>query len=141
MSVGELLREAGHIIGPDHKSILLARIYEEKSALPNPQMTEWPPDVREAVEMKLAEFKLRWHRAVVVSLKDILSAADKADELITVDEVGEWTAEPPRNHLYKSHKTPTDQQVATLLTANGPPAFLTFGQDAGRAIPQEVNTS
>ena len=141
MTRDDMHREAGHIIGPDHKSILLARIYEEKSALPNPQMTQWPPAVKEAVEMKLAEFKLRWHRAVVVSLKDILSAADKADELITVDEVGEWTAEPPRNHLYKSHKTPTDQQVATLLTANGPPAFLTFGQDAGRELTQEVNTS
>ena len=141
MTRDDMHREAGHIIGPDHKSILLARIYEEKSELPNPQISQCPPAVKEAVEMKLAEFKLRWHRAVVVSLRGILSAVDKADELLTIDEVGEWTAEPPRNHLYKSHKTPTDQQVATLLTANGPPAFLTFGQDAGRELTQEVNTS
>ena len=141
MNRDEALREAGHLLGPDHKSLILARIYEEKCELPNPQISQCPPDVKEAVEMQLAEFKLRWHRAVVVTLRDILSAADKADELLTVDEIGEWTAEPPRNHLYKSHKTPTDQQVATLLTANGPPALLTFRQDAGRAIPQEVNTS
>ena len=141
MTRDDSLREAGHIIGPDHKSILLARIYEEKSALPNPQISQCPPDVKEAVEMQLAEFKLRWHRAVVVTLRDILSAADKADELITVDEVGEWTAEPPRNHLYKSHKTPTDQQVATLLTANGPPAPQIFKLDAGCSLAQEVNIS
>ena len=137
MALKESLREAGHLIGPDHKSILLARIFEQKANDCEVDTSHMP----QAVERQLATFVLRYQKAIVVTLRDILSAADKADELITVDEVGEWTAEPPRNHLYKSHKTPTDQQVATLLTANGPPAFLTFGQDAGRAIPQEVNTS
>ena len=141
MNRDEALREAGHLLGPDHKSLLLARIYEQKFALSNPQTSQFPPAVKDAIEMKLAEFKLRYQTAIVVTLRDILSAADKADELITVDEVGEWTAEPPRNHLYKSHKTPTDQQVATLLTANGPPAFLTFGQEPGRELTQEVNIS
>jgi len=141
MNRDEALREAGHLLGPDHKSLILARIYGEKCELLNPQTSQFPPAVKEAIEIKLAEFKLRYQTAIVVTLRDILSAADKADELITVDEVGEWTAEPPRNHLYKSHKTPTDQQVATLLTANGPPAFLTFRQDAGRELTQEVNIS
>ena len=141
MALKESLREAGHLIGPDHKSILLARIYDEKANACEVDTSHMPGAIKESVDSQLATFVLRYRKAIVVTLGDILSAADKADELITVDEVGEWTAEPPRNHLYKSHKTPTDQQVATLLTANGPPAFLTFGQDAGRAIPQEVNTS
>ena len=141
MNRDEALREAGHLLGPDHKSLILARIYGEKSALQNPQTSQFPPAVKEAIEIKLAEFKLRYQTAIVVTLKDILSAADKADELITVDEAGEWAAEPPRNHLYKSHKTPTDQQVATLLTANGPPAPQIFKLDAGCSLAQEVNIS
>ena len=141
MNRDEALREAGHLLGPDHKSLILARIYDEKVRACEVDTSHMPGAVKESVDRQLATFVLRYRKAIVVTLGDILSAADKADELITVDEVGEWTAEPPRNHLYKSHKTPTDQQVATLLTANGPPALLTFRQDAGRAIPQEVNTS
>ena len=137
MALKESLREAGHLIGPDHKSILLARIFEQKANDCEVDTSHMP----EAVERQLATFVLRYQKAIVVTLRDILSAADKADELITIEEVGEWTPASPLNDLYKSHKTPTEQQVATLLTANGPPAFLIFQQDAGRELTQEVNIS
>ena len=141
MNRDEALREAGHLLGPDHKSLILARIYDEKVRACEVDTSHMPGAVKESVDSQLATFALRYRKAIVVTLGDILSAADKADELITVDEVGEWTAEPPRNHLYKSHKTPTDQQVATLLTANGPPAPQIFKLDAGCSLAQEVNIS
>ena len=141
MNRDEALREAGHLLGPDHKSLILARIYDEKVRACEVDTSHMPGAVKESVDSQLATFVLRYRKAIVVTLGDILSAADKADELITVDEVGEWTAEPPRNHLYKSHKTPTDQQVATLLTANGPPAPQIFKLDAGCSLAQEVNIS
>ena len=141
MALKESLREAGHLLGPDHKSLLLARIYDEKVSNCEVDTRHMPVAVKESVDRQLATFVLCYKEAIVVTLRDILSAADKAEELITTDEVGEWTPASPLNRLYKSHKTPTEQQVATLLTANGPPAFLTFGQDAGRESTQEVNTS
>ena len=141
MALKESLREAGHLLGPDHKSLLLARIYDEKVKACEVDTSHMPGAVKESVDRQLATFVLRYEKAIVVTLGDILSAADNAEELIATEEVGEWTPASPLDRLYKSHKTLTEQQVATLLTANGPPAPLTFRQDAGRAIPQEVNTS
>lgn len=137
MALRDSLREAGHLLGPDHKSILLARIFEQKASDCKVDTSHMP----QAVERQLATFVLRYQKAIVVTLRDILSAADKADELITIEEVGEWTPAFPLNDLYKSHKTPTDQQVATLLTANGPPAPQIFKLDAGCSLAQEVNIS
>jgi hypothetical protein len=129
------------MLGTDHKSLLLARIFDGKSRQTKVDTSHMPEAVKEAVDRQLATFALRYQKALVVTLNDILSVADKANELITVEEVGEWAAEPPRNHLYKSHKTPTDEQVAALLTANGPPAPQIFKLDAGRKLAQEVNSS
>ena len=107
-----------------------------------------PFAIRKVVDRQLWELRrkefLKCLKGDIVSVTDILRAADKSEakttEALTVGEQP-LLEELPRDDLYKSHKTPTNQHLATLLTANGPPASLIFEQDAGRELTQEVSIS
>jgi len=104
MALKETLREAGHVIGPDHKSLLLTRIYDQKTDS---------------------------NRALIVSIRNVLKAADHSDtqtaETITVGEQP-LLEELPSDHLYQPHKPQYQQQVATLIAANAPPQVRPHGQ-------------
>ena len=152
MALKEQLREAAHTLGTDHKSLLLARIWDERRR--EEPDTTWadrmhlPFAVRGMVNRQLGEFKrkefMKCLTADIVTVEDILRAVDnsenKAAEVMTMGEQP-LLVELPHDDLYKSHKTLTEQQVATLLTANGPPASQIFKLDAGRYTSQEVNIS
>ena len=114
MALKETLREAGHVIGPDHKSLLLTRIYDEKTE-----------------ESEGLQQRYDFNRALVVSIGNVLKAADHSDtqtaETITVGEQP-LVEELPSDHLYQPHKPQYQQQVATLIAANAPPHVRPHGQ-------------
>ena len=119
------------MLGTDHKSLLLARIFDGKSRQTKVDTSHMPEAVKEAVDRQLATFALRYQKALVVSIGDILKAADnsetKTKEIITVGEQP-LLEELPSDHLYQSHKPQSQQQVATLIAANAPPSVRTHVQ-------------
>ena len=143
MAVKELLREAGHTLGPDHPQLLLARIWADKNAdtyqlrklhrdnqlLLNdsgaPAFTvgsgEWL-----AVEERLMTFCVNSADNVAKANRAIVKAADDNDVEPAEEEVGEQLQELPRIDRYEPPKPQCQQQVTTLVTANGPPASPDF---------------
>jgi hypothetical protein len=145
MTVGELIREAGHTLGPDHPQLLLARIWTDKNAdtyqlrklhrdnqlLLNdsgaPAFTvsssEW-----QAVEERLMTFCVNSADHVAKANRAIVKAADDTDVEPAEEEAGEQLQEVPRIDLYTPPKPQCQQQVTTLVAANGPPSQRPHGQ-------------